>query len=104
MPCEPAGNPRSCLAALRALPKAERALLAEVWVARGLNPSRQRNLAAARAAAPWILFLDSDSQAQPGQLPGPVGRAPRPWARTARAVPTCRCWMSLPWGAPWTGC
>jgi hypothetical protein len=69
VPCEPAGDPRACLASLKGLPRAERALVAEVWVARGLNPSRQRNLAAAKATAPWILFLDSDSRAQPGQLP-----------------------------------
>ncbi|HTB34226.1 MAG TPA: glycosyltransferase [bacterium] len=75
VPCEPAGDPRPCLEALRALPKADRARVAEVWVARGLNPSRQRNLAAARARAPWILFLDSDSRAQPGQLPALLAAA-----------------------------
>ncbi|HTB34787.1 MAG TPA: glycosyltransferase, partial [bacterium] len=69
VPCEPGGDPSPCLAALRGLPRADRALVAQVWVARGLNPSRQRNLAAARAGADWVLFLDSDSRAQPGQIP-----------------------------------
>jgi GT2 family glycosyltransferase len=69
LPCEPGGDPGPCLAALRALPTADRALVAEVWLARGLNPSRQRNLGAARAGAPWLLFLDADSRAQPGQVP-----------------------------------
>jgi succinoglycan biosynthesis protein ExoA len=75
VPCEPGGDPGPCLAALRGLPRAERALVAEVWVARGLNPSRQRNLAAAKARAPWILFLDSDSRVQPGQLPALLAAA-----------------------------
>ena len=75
VPCEPSGDPGPCLAALRALPKAERALVAELWVARGLNPSRQRNLAAAKAKSPWLLFLDSDSRVQPGQLPALLAAA-----------------------------
>jgi GT2 family glycosyltransferase len=54
---------------LRKLPQSDRSWVAEVWVARGLNPSRQRNLAVANAKAPWILFLDSDSQVQAGQVP-----------------------------------
>ena len=75
LPCEPGGDPRPCLRALKALPAAERALVGEVWLARGLNPSRQRNLAAARARAPWLLFLDADSQAQAGQIPGLLAAA-----------------------------
>jgi len=83
IPCEPGGDPGACLQALAQLPARDRALVAEVWVAAGLNPSRQRNLAAARARAPWILFLDSDSRAQPGQIPALLEAAAAEGAVTA---------------------
>lgn len=57
------------LEALQKLPKAEKALIGEVFVAEGQHPSRQRNVAVSKAHGPWILFLDSDSRLQPGSLP-----------------------------------
>lgn len=65
---EPGLRPEACLRALQALPAREKALIREVLVAYGRNPSAQRNLAVRRAKAPWIWFLDSDSLAQPGAL------------------------------------
>lgn len=77
IPCEPGGDPGAALRALAALPKAEKALIKEAFVAWGRHPSRQRNLAVAAARAPWVLFLDADSQAQPGLIPGLLGAAQR---------------------------
>lgn len=70
VPCEPGGDPSASLQALRALPKAEKALVGAVYVAWGRHPSRQRNLAVAALRTPWVLFLDSDSRAQPGLISG----------------------------------
>lgn len=70
IPCEPGGDPSACLQALKALPRAEKSLIKEVWLAWGRHPSRQRNRAVARCRATWVLFLDADSRAQPGLLRG----------------------------------
>lgn len=78
VPCEPGGDPRACLAALEALPDGERAGVLEVLVASGRNPSRQRNLAVAQAGGDWVLFLDSDSRAEPGLLRGLLEAAASP--------------------------
>jgi succinoglycan biosynthesis protein ExoA len=66
VPVEPHGDASGCLKALKALdwPRAR----LEVLLVRGLQPSRQRNLAAARARGAWLLFLDSDSRPEPGLL------------------------------------
>jgi hypothetical protein len=77
IPCEPGGDPGACLRALAALPKPEKALIKEAFVAWGRHPSRQRNQAVAAAKAPWILFLDADSRAQPGLIPGLLTAARR---------------------------
>lgn len=69
IPVEPEGSVAPALKALQNLPPAEKALIRELLVAEGLHPSRQRNVAVAEARAPWILFLDSDSQLQAGSLP-----------------------------------
>ena len=68
IPVEPGGTVRAALRAMQGLAKLEKALIAEVLVAEGENPSRQRNLAVQKAKAPWVLFLDSDSQVQPGAV------------------------------------
>jgi succinoglycan biosynthesis protein ExoA len=68
IPVEPGGSALACLRSLEGLPRAEKGLIREVFVAQGRHPSRQRNLAVARAQAPWILFLDSDSRLQPQAL------------------------------------
>jgi GT2 family glycosyltransferase len=69
IPVEPGGSVAPCLKALKSLPRDEKSLIREVFVAEGQHPSRQRNLAVAEAKAPWILFLDSDSRLQAGALP-----------------------------------
>jgi len=46
--------------------------LLEVLVAYGTLPSRQRNLAAARAGGEFLYFLDDDSRVSPGFLQGAV--------------------------------
>ncbi len=63
------------LKALEKLPKAEKALIREVFVAEGQHPSRQRNLAVQKAVGAWILFLDSDSRLQGGSLTALLGAA-----------------------------
>lgn len=68
IPVEPGGSVAPALEALKSLPKAEKALIGEVFVAEGRHPSRQRNLAVSRAKGAWILFLDSDSRLQAGSL------------------------------------
>jgi succinoglycan biosynthesis protein ExoA len=75
VPCEPGGDPSACLAALAALSGPEKRLIGQVLLAFGGHPSRQRNLAAAKARMPWLLFLDSDSRACPGLLTGLLGAA-----------------------------
>jgi succinoglycan biosynthesis protein ExoA len=42
--------------------------LVEILVARGSQPSAQRNLAAREARGEWIYFLDDDSVPEPGNL------------------------------------
>jgi GT2 family glycosyltransferase len=69
IPVEPGGSVLAALKALKALPKAEKALICEVLVAEGRNPSRQRNLAVAQAKGEFIHFLDSDSRLESGALP-----------------------------------
>jgi hypothetical protein len=68
VPCEPGGDPSPALRALAALPGPEKALIRELFIAWGRHPSRQRNQAVQQARGRWILFLDADSQAQPGLL------------------------------------
>lgn len=75
IPVEPGGSVSSALEALKALPKAEKALICEVLVAEGLNPSRQRNLALKAARGAFIQFLDSDSRLMAGALPHLLGAA-----------------------------
>jgi cellulose synthase/poly-beta-1,6-N-acetylglucosamine synthase-like glycosyltransferase len=60
---------------LAALPGPEKRLIGQVLLAWGGHPSRQRNLAAAQAREPWLLFLDSDSRACPGLLTGLLAAA-----------------------------
>ncbi len=64
IPVEPEGRVGAVLKALGACGYPRQGL--EVLVARGRNPSRQRNAAARRARGRYLLFLDSDSLAQEG--------------------------------------
>ncbi len=63
IPVEPEGDPAPCLAAVRRLNWPKSSL--EILLVRGRHPSRQRNLAVAKAGGEWILFLDSDSRPAP---------------------------------------
>ena len=49
----------------------------EVLVATGTNPSRQRNLAAAKAHGEWLVFLDSDCRLEPGYFERLAGHTAR---------------------------
>ncbi len=68
VPSEPGVSPKSCLDALDRLSGPEKALIVDVLVVFGKNPSAQRNLAVRRARGQWIWFLDSDSEPQRGSL------------------------------------
>lgn len=68
IPVEPAGSVEGSLKALASCGYPKRNL--EVLVARGRQPSRQRNLSALRARGEFLMFLDSDSLIQPGCLEG----------------------------------
>jgi succinoglycan biosynthesis protein ExoA len=69
IPVEPDGTAQACLKALHSLPRAEKGLIGQVWLAQGRHPSLQRNRAVAKAQGRWILFLDSDSRLETGALP-----------------------------------
>ncbi len=66
IPLEPESRPRALLGHLVGLGEGPFSL--EILVAQGRQPSRQRNLAAAKAKGEWLLFLDADSRPVPGQL------------------------------------
>jgi succinoglycan biosynthesis protein ExoA len=66
VPVEPHGDASACLKALKVIAWPPSRL--EILVARGLQPSRQRNLAALAAKGEWLCFLDSDSRPRPDLL------------------------------------
>jgi len=66
VPIEPEGDAGQCLRALQAAWPAK--VRGELILARGRQPSRQRNRAVLLSNAGYLWFLDSDSLAQPGSL------------------------------------
>ena len=63
IPSEPGQRPEAALKALASV-----APQAEVLLAYGRRPSLQRNLAVAQAKRPFVWFLDSDAEPEPGAL------------------------------------
>ncbi|NDA68418.1 MAG: glycosyltransferase family 2 protein [Verrucomicrobia bacterium] len=70
----------------------------EIIVARGQQPSVQRNTALRAAKGELIYFLDDDSLPPPGTRSAPAVGATRPWARPARAGKR-NSFSATSWGA-----